>query len=109
MNAEDPQAEAKFKELAEAYEALSDPDSRAAYDRYGFDGLRGRPHTDFEHTPFGDLFDLFFGGGMFGDALRNAAGGGWGRPARPPPSRAKTWRWPSRSRSTRRPPASPAQ
>jgi molecular chaperone DnaJ len=78
VNAEDPQAEAKFKELAEAYEALSDPDSRAAYDRYGFDGLRGRPHTDFEHTPFGDLFDLFFGGGMFGDALRNAAGGGWG-------------------------------
>jgi molecular chaperone DnaJ len=80
VNHEDPEAEAKFKELAEAYETLSDPDSRAAYDRYGFDGLRGRPHTDFEHTSFGDLFDLFFGGGggMFGDVLRQAAGGGWG-------------------------------
>jgi len=80
VNSEDPEAEAKFKELAEAYEVLSDPESRAAYDHYGFDGLRGRPHTDFEHTSFGDLFDLFFGGGggMFGDVLRQAAGGGWG-------------------------------
>lgn len=78
VNREDPEAEARFKELAEAYEVLSSPESRAAYDRYGFDGLRGRPMTDFEHTPFSDLFDVFFGGGMFGDVLRQAAGGGWG-------------------------------
>ena len=42
VNTEDPEAEAKFKEAAEAYEVLSNPDSRAAYDRYGFDGLKGR-------------------------------------------------------------------
>jgi len=79
VNAHDPEAEAKFKELAEAYEVLSSPESRAAYDRYGFDGVRGRPMTDFEHTSVNDLFDLFFGGGgMFGDVLRQAAGGTWG-------------------------------
>lgn len=75
VNTEDPEAEAKFKELAEAYEVLSDPDSRAAYDHYGFDGLKGRPMVDFEQFGFSDLFNAFFGGGMFGDALRNAAGG----------------------------------
>jgi len=82
VNAHDPEAEAKFKELAEAYEVLSSPESRAAYDRYGFDGVRGRPMTDFEHTSVTALFDLFFGGsgGMFGDALRQAAGGAWGAP-----------------------------
>lgn len=78
VNHGDPEAESRFKELAEAYEVLSSADSRAAYDHYGFDGLRGRPHTDFEHTSVNDLFDLFFGGGMFGDVMRQAAGGSWG-------------------------------
>jgi molecular chaperone DnaJ len=78
VNQHDPEAEGRFKELAEAYEVLSSPDSRAAYDRYGFDGLRGRPLTDFEHMPFDDLFSVFFGGGAFGDVLRQAAGGSWG-------------------------------
>ena len=40
VNQEDPEAEAQFKEAAEAYEVLSDADTRAAYDHYGFDGLR---------------------------------------------------------------------
>jgi molecular chaperone DnaJ len=66
----DPEAEAQFKELAEAYEVLSDADSRAAYDRYGFDGVKGRPMTDFSHFGFSDLFDVFFGGDMFGSVLR---------------------------------------
>lgn len=77
VNPNDPGCEAQFKELAEAYEALSDSDSRAAYDRYGFDGLKGRPHTDFEHVGFSDLFNIFFGGGGFDSALRDS-GGMWG-------------------------------
>lgn len=79
VNPNDPDCEAQFKELAEAYEALSDDDSRAAYDRYGFDGLKGRPHTDYEHVGFNDLFNIFFGGGGFDSALRDT-GGMWGTP-----------------------------
>ena len=74
----DPGAEEKFKEISEAYEVLSDTDKRAAFDRYGSDGLRaggggtggssnhnGHSHTfTFGHSstdPF-DLFRNFFGG-----------------------------------------------
>lgn len=74
VNPDDPDCEARFKEAAEAYEVLSDADSRAAYDHYGFDGLRGRPMTDFEHVGFNDLFNIFFGGGMFDSVLRDSAG-----------------------------------
>lgn len=86
VNPDDAGAEAAFKEAAEAYEVLSDADSRAAYDRYGFDGLRGRPMTDFEHVGFGDLFNIFFGGSPFDSVLRDA-GGMWGTAAgsAPPP------------------------
>jgi molecular chaperone DnaJ len=80
MNPDDAEAEAAFKECAEAYEVLSDADSRAAYDRYGFDGLKGRPMTDFEHVGFGDLFNIFFGGSAFDSVLRDA-GGMWGAAA----------------------------
>lgn len=84
MHPNDPHCEAQFKELAEAYEALSDPDSRAAYDRYGFEGLKGRSHIDYEHVGFNDLFNIFFGGG-FDSALRDTAM--WGAPGSPPPLR----------------------
>ncbi len=77
VNPDDPDCEAQFKEAAEAYEVLSDADSRAVYDRYGFDGLKGRSMTDFEHVGFNDLFNIFFGGGMFDSVLRDA-GGMWG-------------------------------
>ncbi len=80
VNPDDPECEARFKELAEAYEVLSDADSRAAYDRYGFDGLRGRQMTDFDHVSFQDLFSVFFGGGMFDSVLRQS-GGSWGAAA----------------------------
>ena len=40
VNSHDPEAEDKFKEAAEAYEVLSDPERRATYDRYGHEGLR---------------------------------------------------------------------
>src|SRR5580692_9369676 len=64
VNAHDPQAEEKFKEAAEAYEILSDPQRRATYDRYGYEGLRSggyAPNFDGFGT-ISDLFDAFFGG-----------------------------------------------
>jgi len=64
-NPGDHTAEDKFKELGEAYEALSDPDKRAAYDRYGhaaFSNGGGRPSGGF-HDPM-DLFSQVFGGGF---------------------------------------------
>lgn len=86
VNPDDAEAEASFKEAAEAYEVLSDADSRAAYDRYGFDGLRGRPMTDFDHVGFGDLFNIFFGGSPFDSVLRDT-GGMWGAAAAGPQPR----------------------
>jgi len=73
----DKGAEEKFKEITEAYEVLRDPDKRAAYDRYGIAGVRGRGqsadamHFDLSEAlsvfmrDFGGLggFDAFFGGG----------------------------------------------
>jgi len=79
VNPDDPEAESRFKELAEAYEVLSNDQTRAAYDRYGFDGLRGQAVPDFSQFGFADLFDVFFGGDPFGSVLRGAGGGGpWG-------------------------------
>jgi molecular chaperone DnaJ len=77
-NQGDPEAEERFKELARAYEVLSDPDQRARYDRFGEAGVNGGagPNMgDVFGSGLGDLFDAFFGG----------AGGGRGRgPSGPP-------------------------
>ena len=76
VNAHDPDAEEKFKEAAEAYEILNDPERRATYDRYGHEGLRsGGMGPDF--SGFGsisDLFDAFFGGMGFSGATGGRAG-----------------------------------
>ena len=68
-NPGDPGAEARFKEATAAYEALSDPERRARYDRFGHDGGGGGGPAD----PFGgrgDLFETFFGGSGLGGRQR---------------------------------------
>ncbi|MBN1846229.1 MAG: molecular chaperone DnaJ [Sedimentisphaerales bacterium] len=73
-NPDDKQAEQKFKECAEAYEVLSDPEKRRQYDRYGHEGLRGVGVHDFSHMGFDDIFSMFddiFAGGMFGGRRRS--------------------------------------
>jgi len=75
-NREDPAAEVKFKEAAEAYEVLSDPDKRSRYDRFGHRGVEGRGVHDFSGMGVQDIFSMFediFGGGMFG-GRRSRAG-----------------------------------
>jgi molecular chaperone DnaJ len=81
VNSHDPDAEEKFKEAAEAYEVLSDPERRATYDRYGHEGLRtGGYAPNFEgFGSVADIFDAFFGGGgafgdLFGGARARAGG-----------------------------------
>jgi molecular chaperone DnaJ len=68
-NSTDKDSEQKFKEAAEAYEVLSDPDKRSRYDQYGHEGLRGTTMHDYSHMDVGsieDLFSSFFGGDVFG-------------------------------------------
>jgi molecular chaperone DnaJ len=71
VNAHDPDAEAKFKEAAEAYEVLSDPERRQLYDAYGHDGLKtGGYAPNFEgFGSISDLFSAFFGAGGFDAAF----------------------------------------
>ena len=63
----EPGADAKFKEVNEAYQILSDPNRRAKYDQFGHAGVNSSGGQGFEGFDvfggFGDIFDAFFGGG----------------------------------------------
>ena len=77
-NPGDSDAEAKFKESAEAYEVLSNGERRATYDKYGYAGLRGTPGHDFSSMNVEDIFSMFediFGGGIGGRSRRRRRGG----------------------------------
>src|SRR5918997_1699659 len=75
-NADDPHAEEKFKEAAEAYEVLSDAERRRQYDAYGHEGLRrGGFAPNFEgFGSVSDLFSAFFGSGGFESAFGTGRG-----------------------------------
>ncbi len=68
------EAEEKFKEASEAFQVLSDPDKRAAYDRFGHAGVSGsgQGFNDIQDifSQFSDIFSDFFGGGAFGGRSR---------------------------------------
>lgn len=76
-NANDPDAEGRFKQGAEAYEVLSDPAKRQRYDQFGHAGLSGAGVHDFSHMEVGDIFSMFddIFGGAFGGGRRSRRGG----------------------------------
>ena len=74
----DPDADARFKEINEAYQVLSDPQRRQQYDMFGRAGVGGTGAGAEGYGPFGgfqgfgDIFDAFFGGAAAGGAARGA-------------------------------------
>jgi molecular chaperone DnaJ len=71
----DPEADARFKEINEAYQVLSDPQRRQQYDMFGRAGVSGAagggdPFSGAGFGGFSDIFDAFFGGAMGGQARR---------------------------------------
>jgi molecular chaperone DnaJ len=67
-------ASERFRELAEAYEVLSNPETRELYDRYGRAGLQrgGFVPGEFDFGNLSDLFAAFFGEGLLGQSRRSA-------------------------------------
>lgn len=82
-NPGDKEAEAKFKECAEAYEVLSDEQKRKQYDQFGHEGLRGAGMHDFSRMNVDDIGSMFADIFGFGDIF----GGGGRRRARKTPTK----------------------
>lgn len=80
-----PEAETRFKEIAEAYAILSDPKKRANYDSRGFAGVADFSTEDlFSDIDFGDIFgDMGFGFGLRGGGLFEGLFGRHRHPPRP--------------------------
>lgn len=83
VNQSNTEAEDQFKEINEAYGVLSDPEKRGMYDRFGHEGVNfnGRgPGSGFgfdgfgDVSGFGDIFEMFFGGGGRGEPRRRSGG-----------------------------------
>ncbi|NLX71365.1 MAG: molecular chaperone DnaJ [Clostridiales bacterium] len=70
LNPGDAEAEAKFKEINEAYNVLINPETRAQYDRFGHEGPTGQGFGGFDFGGIDDIFDMFFGGTGFGTGSR---------------------------------------
>lgn len=78
-NPNNPEAEEKFKEAAEAYEVLSNQDKRQRYDQFGHQGVSGNGGFGGGGMNMDDIFSQFgdiFGGGGFGSFFGGAGGGG---------------------------------
>src|SRR5437868_10276608 len=69
-------ADERFREVVEAYEVLSKPETREVYDRYGHAGLRsgGFTPSQFDLGNLADIFSVFFGDDLFGGAGRGRRG-----------------------------------
>jgi len=91
LNQDDPSAEEKFKEAAEAFEVLSNDDKRQIYDQYGHEGLRGRGY-DPNFTDLGDIFSAF--SDLFGGGFADMFGGGRRRGGRRGPRRGADLEYP---------------
>ena len=78
-NPDNPEAEDKFKEAAEAYEVLSNADKKARYDQFGHQGMSGSGGYGGGGMNMEDIFSQFgdiFGGGGFGSFFGGGGGGG---------------------------------